>query len=93
MKTLLTVTIVLTVLLALAVAGGGTQPSKSDSTLRSTGERKPVAEDTVSPVKGGKASTPECLTGRPSPVEAPAPGVPIDRNTYRELKERAKGRR
>jgi hypothetical protein len=93
MKMLLTVTIALIILLALAVADGIAQVLTSGSTPRSTGEGKPIAQDVVPPIKDGETSAQEEKAIGSQPIEAPAPGVPEDRRTYRELKERAKGGR
>jgi hypothetical protein len=45
----------------------------------------------VPPIQGGETSVHEGGTIGPQPIEVPAPGVPEDRDTYREIKERAKG--
>lgn len=91
MKTLLSPTLALTVLLALVVAGESSQLSKSGATPQSARERKPVAQEVVLPIQGGETSVQEDRAVGPQPIEAPAPGVPEGRRTYREIKERAKG--
>lgn len=81
------ITMAFTVLLALTWMC--MHSSRSDAS-HSSPDRKPVAQDVVEPIKGGETSRQEGVGIGPQPIEAPAPGVPIDRRTYRELKERAK---
>jgi hypothetical protein len=91
MKTLLITAIALTMLLVLAMADGIARALTSGSTPRCTREGKPVAQDVIPPIHSGATSVHEDGTVGPQPIEVPAPGVPEDRDTYREIKERAKG--
>jgi hypothetical protein len=86
-------TMALSVFLALAMVGGTAQSLMNGSAPRSTREKKPVTQGVVPPIEGGATSVQEGEAVGPWPIEAPAPGVPVDRRTYRELKERAKGGR
>jgi hypothetical protein len=53
----------------------------------------PVQQEAVSPIEGGGSPKGIGVTGVTGMIEAPRPGVPLDDRTFRELKERATGRR
>ncbi len=90
MKTASKVVIALVTALSLVAAGVSAQSSRDGSTSGGTPEEKPAGRGVVMPEKGSEGATTESVTAEPKPIEAPAPGVPVDERTYRELKERAK---
>lgn len=90
MKTASKVAIALVAALLLAPAGVIAQSGMGGSTSPSPPEIRPADQGVALPLTRGEAPTQEEMAEEPKLIEAPAPGVPVDEQTYRELKERAK---